>query len=312
VSVEHVPVLLEETVSGLALAPDVDSVDGTLGGGGHADALLGATAPRGRLLGLDMDPQAVHRARVRLALYGERAVLEQGNFRRLGAIASRWGFAGVQAIVLDLGVSSHQLAEGACTTGRGFSFMAPGPLDMRMDPTGPLTAGEIVNEWTQDDLANTIYRHGEEPRSRRIARAIVAARPLSTTTELADVVSRAVAGRSGRGRLHPATKVFQALRIQVNDELTALEEVLPQAVILLRPGGRLAVITFHSLEDRIVKRFVQREVRDCICPPDVLACRCGHRATLKAVTGKPICPSEREQRDNPRSRSAKLRIAQRL
>ena len=308
-SVEHVPVLLEETVGGLALAPDVDSVDGTLGGAGHAEALLEATGPSGRLLGLDADPQAVDRAAIRLARYAERAVLVQGNFRRLVTIAAERGFAGVQGIVLDLGLSSHELAEGE----RGFSFLEPGPLDMRMDPQGSeLTAGEIVNEWAEDDLADTIYRFGEEPRSRRIARAIVAARPLGTTTELAHVVARAVGGRQSRGRLHPATRVFQALRIQVNDELAALEEVLPQAVTLLRPDGRLAVITFHSLEDRIAKQFIQREARDCVCPPDLPVCRCGHRATLRAVTGKPIRPSEREIRENPRSRSAKLRIAQRL
>ncbi len=302
----HVPVLLAEVVSGLAPVPGGLYIDGTVGGGGHAEALLNAAAPTGRLLGLDCDPAALRRARLRLAPFGDRAVLVQANFRRMAAVAEAYGFVGVNGILLDLGVSWLQLSEAE----RGFSFQAVGPLDMRMDPASPLTASEIVNRWTAEELAEVIHRYGEEPQARRIARAIVAARPLDTTAALADVVSRAVGGRRG-ARIHPATRVFQALRMAVNDELGALEAVLPQMTELLRPGGRFAVIAFHSLEDRMVKQYIRREARDCICPPDLPICRCGHRATLREITRRPICASETEIRANPRSRSAKLRIAER-
>ncbi len=312
---EHIPVLRAEVLSGLALRPGDWCIDGTLGGAGHAEAMLQAIAPTGRLLGIDADPAAIERGRQRLACFGDRAVLCQANFRDLAAIAHRHGFTAVRAVLLDLGVSSYQLAEAE----RGFSFLAPGPLDMRMDPAGPLTAGDIVNNWSQEALADLIYRYGEEPRARRIARAIVTARPLHNTAELAEVISRATGGGRGQ-RIHPATRTFQALRIAVNSELTALEAVLPQIVALLAPGGRLAVISFHSLEDRIVKQFIQREARDCICdleptarraprPPD---CRCGHRASLRPITRKPIQPTAAEVAANPRSRSAKLRIAERI
>lgn len=303
---QHLPVLLAEVISGLAPVPGGLYIDGTLGGGGHAEALLNAAGPTGRLLGLDCDPDAIRRARLRLAPFGDRAVLVQANFRSMAAVAEAYGFVGVNGILLDLGVSWPQLSEAE----RGFSFQASGPLDMRMDPASPLTAFEIVNRWPAEELAEVIYRYGEEPQARRIARAIVATRPLHTTGELADVVSRAVGGRRG-ARIHPATRVFQALRIAVNDELGALESALPQMTALLVRGGRFAVISFHSLEDRIVKRYIQREVRDCICPPDVPICACGHRATLREITRRPICASETEIRANPRSRSAKLRIAER-
>lgn len=311
----HIPVLLRETVAALALSPGASCIDGTLGGAGHSEALLLATSPNGKLLGLDADPAAIRRAQERLAPFGARAVLRQGSFRDLATIAEATGFTQVQAILLDLGISSYQLEDGT----RGFSFQADGPLDMRLDPAAPLSAAEIVNDWPQDALADVIYRYGEEPRSRRIARAIVAARPLNSTAALADVIARALGGRQGQ-RIHPATRVFQALRIAVNDELGALEDALPQAVKLLAPRGRVAIITFHSLEDRIVKQFIQREARDCICDLDPrtqrfvgqAACHCGHRATLRAVTRKPIQPSEVEIQQNPRSRSAKLRVAERL
>lgn len=307
-SAEHIPVMLAETLAGLAPAPNTDCIDGTLGGAGHAAALLRATGPGGRLLGVDTDPAAVARGQARLAQFGDRVVLAQASFSQLATVAAEHGFAQVGAVLLDLGISSFQLGEAE----RGFSFQAEGPLDMRMAPGNPLTAADIVNYWSQDALADVIYRYGEEPRSRRIARAIVAARPIQTTTALANVVSRALGGRRGRERIHPATRVFQALRIRVNDELAALEAVLPQIVTLLAPGGRFGIITFHSLEDRIVKLFIQQETRDCLCPPDLPICRCGHRATLRAITRKPTQPGEDEISYNPRSRSAKLRIAERL
>ena len=312
---EHVPVLLTEATIGLVPRPGLICVDGTLGGGGHAEALLEATEPSGRLLGLDADPAAIERCQERLARFGERVVLRQGSFRRLAEFAADAGIPAVDAVLLDLGISSFQLAE----TERGFSFLADGPLDMRMDPTSPLTAAEIVNTWPQQALADLIFRYGEEPRSRRIAAAIIRARPLNATGELAEVISRELGGKQGK-RTHPATQVFQALRIAVNDELGALEAVLPQIVTLLTSGGRFAIIAFHSLEDRIVKQFIQHETRDCICELDArtrrqlgaAACTCNHRATLKAVTKKPILPTEAEIKLNPRSRSAKLRIAERL
>ncbi len=222
-------------------------------------------------------------------------------------IAAQYGFSSVGGIVLDLGISSWQLDE----PGRGFSFQSEGPLDMRMDPTAGTSAAELVNNRTQAELADVIYQYGEEPRARRIARNIVAARPLQTTTQLADVVRRAAGRRPGQ-RIHPATRTFQALRIAVNGELAALAAVLPQLVALLAPGGRLAVISFHSLEDRIVKQFLQGEMRDCVCPPGLPQCVCGHRATLKAISRRPIRPDEAEVSQNPRSRSAKLRLAEKL
>ncbi len=311
----HVPVLLHETVDGLALRPDAWVIDGTLGAGGHSEAILEATGPNGRLLGIDKDKEAIIRARQRLARFGERVTLRQGSFGELGAIAHELGLSGVQGVMLDLGISSDQLD----AADRGFSFQVEGPLDMRMDVSHPLTAGEIVNQWSQEQIADLIYEYAEEPRSRRIARAIVAARPLRTTTELAEVVAQALGGRKGQ-RIHPATQVFQALRIAVNDELGALKSALPQIVSLLAPGGRVAIIAFHSLEDRLVKRFFQQEARDCICDtfPGYTSsrvpqpCRCGHLATLRIVTRRPIQPGEGEIARNARSRSAKLRIAERL
>ena len=302
----HVPVLLDEVLAGLRLAPGQNVVDGTVGMGGHARGILERTAPDGRLLGIDRDPNALAVAAEELAEFGSRAVLRRGEFRHLGEIVAEAGLGRVDGVLLDLGVSSLQLDRPE----RGFSFQEEGPLDMRMDPSAPLTAEEIVNQWPADELADLIYAYGEERHSRRVARAIVAARPLRTTGELARAVSRAVGGRSGG--IHPATRTFQALRIAVNAELESLEEVLPQAVALLRPGGRLAVIAFHSLEDRIVKQFMAREARDCICPPRLPVCVCGHQATLRPVTRKPLRATEAEVARNPRSRSARLRIAERL
>ena len=276
-----------------------------------------ATAPEWLAVRLDQDPAALDRgAEQRLAGFAVSARLPPRQFSNLAALAARRGVCrrGTRSCSTS-GISSDQLGAAA----RGFSFQAAGPLDMRMDSSQPLTAEEIVNEWSQEQIADVIYRYADEPRSRRIARAIVAARPLRTTTDLADVVARSLGGHKGQ-RIHPATQVFQALRIAVNDELGALEAVLPQTVSLLAPGGRVAIIAFHSLEDRLVKQFFQREARDCIC--DTLPgyvrtrvpqpCRCGHKASSRIVTRKPVQPTEAEVGGNARSRSAKLRIAERL
>lgn len=301
----HIPVLYQEVLDGLRIKPGGRYLDGTVGGGGHARGILVASAPDGDLLGIDADPMAMALAGERLAEFGERIALVQGNFAALEEIALEHGFYPVDGILLDLGLSSLQLdAEG-----RGFSFQLDGPLDMRFDPSQTTTAADLVNTLSREELAGILFRYGEEPRSRRVARAIVAGRPINTTGGLAALVSASV-GR--RGRLHPATRTFQALRMAVNEELECLAEALPQALRLLAPRGRLAVISFHSLEDRLVKRFFRNEARDCLCPLEVLVCTCGHQAALGIVTKKPIRPSVEEVAANPRSRSAKLRIAYRL
>lgn len=302
----HVPVMLDEVVRLLSPRPAGLYIDATAGGGGHSLALLLASAPDGRVLSLDADSVAVSRVRQRLQHFGARACVVQANFRQLATVASQFNWRAIDGIVFDLGLSSDQLGQA----GRGFSLLEQdAPLDMRFDANQAMTAAELVNTLPENDLADLIYRYGEDRLSRRIARAIVAARPVHTTGQLSAAIAKAV-GR--QGRLHPATRTFQALRIAVNEELAALSEALPQARDLLRPGGRLAVISFHSLEDRIVKQFMQREARDCICPPDALVCSCQHKATIKLVTRKPLQPSPAELKQNPRSRSAKLRVAERL
>jgi len=276
-----------------------------VGAGGHARGILEACAPGGRLIGLDVDPQALALARENLAPYGERIRLIQASYVLLGKIVQENSLPAVAGILLDLGASSMQFD----TPERGFSFLADGPLDMRFDPGCATTAADLVNDLTEWELAELLYRYGEERAARRIAQAIVRARPLRTTRELATVIG-AIA-RRGEAQ-HPATRTFQALRIAVNEELDAIEEVLPQAVQALKPGGRLAVISFHSLEDRIVKTFIRRESRDCICPPRQPVCTCGHKASLKEINRHPVTPTEEEIKRNPRSRSAKLRIAEKI
>jgi 16S rRNA (cytosine1402-N4)-methyltransferase len=267
---------------------------------------LQASAPDGILLGLDRDPEALKIARERLAAYEDRVHLQHGNFAEMGEHAHALGWTAVDGILLDLGLSSMQLEDGR----RGFSFRLDGPLDMRFDPTRQMSAADLVNGLPQQDLADLIARFGEEPQARKVAKAIVAARPLNSTLELAEVVASA-AGRR-RARIHPATRTFQALRIVVNDELQFLENGLEQALELLAPGGKIAVIAFHSLEDRLVKRYFRQESKDCICPPDRMVCTCGHRARVRVQTRKPIRPEESETRVNPRARSARLRVAERL
>jgi 16S rRNA (cytosine1402-N4)-methyltransferase len=311
----HVPVLLEEVLHGLQVRTGGIYIDGTVGAGGHSVAILQA-ADGVRLLGLDVDPAALDIASERLKTYIEqgRARLVQSNFARLDEVAQQEEFSSVDGVLLDLGVSSMQLD----TPERGFSFRTDGPLDMRLDPREPLTAADLVNTLPENELADLIFKYGEEPASRRIARRIVEARsrePFETTAQLEAVVYGALGGRvAGRTRhaIHPATKTFQALRIAVNHELEVLEQGLQAAVRVLKPGGRLAVISFHSLEDRIVKLFIRQEQKGCICPPEYPVCMCGRKPTLRSINSKPIEASAEEARRNPRSRSAKLRVAERI
>ncbi|HEY5574717.1 MAG TPA: 16S rRNA (cytosine(1402)-N(4))-methyltransferase RsmH [Anaerolineales bacterium] len=302
----HQPVLYNEIIHALQPQSSNSYVDGTLGAGGHARGILEASFPDGRLLGMDVDPQALAVAQERLAEFGSRAVIIQASYTTLSEQLDELGWDKVDGILLDLGLSSMQVD----TPERGFSFKADAPLDMRFDPRNPATAADLVNYLPEKELADLIYRYGEERRSRQIARAIVKARPIETTQELAQLVARAV--RGGRQDIHPATKTFQALRIAVNQELESLETVLPQAVASLNPGGRLAVIAFHSLEDRIVKQFFRQESRDCICPPRQPVCTCNHQATIREITRRPIMPQDKEIQENPRARSARLRVAEKI
>lgn len=303
-SLPHLPVLYQEIIHALRPESPGCYVDGTVGAGGHASGILEASAPGGCVLGLDVDPQALELASQRLAVYGGRAILVQASYTSLTEQLAHLGWTQVQGVVLDLGVSSMQLD----TPQRGFSFRTDGPLDMRFSPSNPTSAADLVNTLDEFELADIIWRYGEDRMSRRIARAILQARPFNSTAQLAEVVARAAGGKGGR--IHPATRTFQALRIAVNDELKSLEDTLPQAAAALAPGGRLAVISFHSLEDRIVKQFIRRETRDCICPPEQPVCTCGHKASLLDLTRHPIEPGEAEQQSNPRARSARLRVAE--
>ena len=280
-------------------------MDGTVGAGGHAAGLLAGSEPGGQLLGLDVDPQALDLAHQNLAPFGERACLKRASYTSLPDQLDCLGWNSVDGILLDLGASSMQFD----TPERGFSFLVDGPLDMRFDPSNPLTAAELVNTWPEDELVDVLFHYGEERSSRRIARAILQARPLSGTRHLATVIEKTI-GRHGPH--HPATQTFQALRIAVNGELESLEKTLPMAVQVLGPGGRLAVISFHSLEDRQVKEFFRLESKDCICPPRQPVCTCGHKASILEITRRPITPTEEEINLNSRARSAKLRIAEKL
>ncbi|MGE5250114.1 MAG: 16S rRNA (cytosine(1402)-N(4))-methyltransferase RsmH [Bacteroidota bacterium] len=302
----HQPVLYKEIIHALHPQSGGHYLDGTLGAGGHARGILEACSPDGRLLGLDVDPQALALARETLAPFGERARLVQASYETLSAQLAAIGWKAVDGVLLDLGASSMQFDRPE----RGFSFLQDGPLDMRFGPAAPHSAEELVNGLATGELADLIYRYGEERESRRIARAIVNARPLRTTRELAAVIKAAVPRRGDR--IHPATRTFQALRIAVNGELAALENALPQAAASLKPGGRLAIISFHSLEDRMVKEYIRRESKDLVNPPYERIYEVERRASMKEVVRKPIVPSEEEIAANPRARSAKLRIAEKL
>lgn len=307
---EHKPVLLDETMGLLAPKRGCAYVDGTLGAGGHAEEILKRNAPDGIVIGLDRDEEAVARSRVRLAPYGGRAVLREGNFRDLDRILSDMGRKAVDGILLDLGVSSFHLK----TPERGFSFLLDGPLDMRMNRSGGRTASDLVNKLPREDLARILREYGEERRAGAIAKAIERARgrgPITSTAQLADIVSSVFSSRLPR-RIHPATRTFQALRIVVNDEMDSLREGLQHAFQALRQGGRLAVISFHSLEDRIVKQVFIAWGKECICPPRTPVCVCGKKPGVKILTKKPVVPSAAEVERNPAARSAKLRAVEKL
>jgi 16S rRNA (cytosine1402-N4)-methyltransferase len=308
----HLPVLVEEVMVMLAPAPGSLQIDATLGGGGHAARILEATSPDGRLLGLDADGAAIERVRQRLAGFGDRAVLRRANFRELAQVAPGAGFSVVDGCLFDLGLSSFQLAD----IGRGFGIRAGGPLDMRFDAGRGIPAAELLAALDVTELTALFRRYGEEPHAPRIARAIVEARgvaAITTAEELAALVERVAPHvPRGRRRIHPATRVFQALRIAVNAELEALEEGLAAALDLLRPGGRLVVLSYHSLEDRIVKRFLDAERKGCVCPPQVPVCVCGRTPRLRLVTKPSLTPTEDEIATNPRARSARLRAAERI
>ncbi len=307
---EHVPVLRAEVVD-LLTTGGKRFIDATVGAGGHAAALL-AAIPDAQLLGLDADPQALVVAEHRLASYGRRVHLAQGNFSDLTTIARAHGWEQADGILLDLGLSSRQLADDT----RGFSFHSSGPLDLRFDPTsGRPTAAELVSRWDADELARVIWEYGEERWSRRIARAITAARPPAgawSARDLARVAAAAMPRRGGKRRRHPATRTFQALRIAVNNELDALAAVLPQAIRLLGAGGRLAVISYHSLEDRLVKHAFRVAAGVCQCPAEVPVCSCGAQAEVRLVTRRVVRPTAVEVQENARSRSARLRVVERL
>jgi len=309
----HTPVLAEEIMSILAPARGSLQIDATLGGGGHTERILEATDPDGRLLGLDADGAAIARVAGRLQpRFGDRLVLRQGNFRDLSSIAREAGFTEVDGALFDLGLSSYQLAD----TQRGFGFRAGGPLDMRFDTSRGVPASELLASLDANELTALFRRYGEEPKAGRVARAIVDARrtaPIATAEELAALVERVLPPNPRQPRrTHPATRVFQALRIAVNEELDALQEGLTAALDLLRPGGRLVVLSYHSLEDRIVKRFLAAERRGCVCPPEIPVCVCGRNPRLRLLTRPSLTPTAEEIAANPRARSARLRAAERL
>ncbi|HEY7358988.1 MAG TPA: 16S rRNA (cytosine(1402)-N(4))-methyltransferase RsmH [Ktedonobacterales bacterium] len=311
VTTQHLSVMPAEVLAALRPRAGGRYIDGTAGGGGHTALLLEQSAPDGQVLAIDADPQALARVAERLQapLASGRLTLAQGNFATLQSLAEDAGFRHVDGILLDLGLSSDQLADRE----RGFSFASDGPLDMRFDPASPMTAADLLNTLSESELADLLWRYGEERRSRQIVRRIIQARtrqPITQTSELARLAAAGVPGHPGG--IHPATRTFQALRIAVNDELKNLADALPQALDLLASGGRLAIISFHSLEDRIVKQFFQAEARNCVCPPEVPVCVCGHRARVRIVTPHPLAASQAEQAQNPRARSAKLRVAERL
>ena len=304
----HKPVLLDACIQALNIRPDGIYVDGTLGRAGHSMEIA-RRLTTGRLICIDRDQAAIDAARVRLAPWLDRVTLVRNNFSELGEILSGAGVSGADGMLFDLGVSSPQLDDAS----RGFSYMQDAPLDMRMDTSAPLSAYEVVNTWSQEELRRILYEYGEERYAPAIAKAIVRARetaPVNTTLELVEIIRGAMPPAALREKQHPAKRSFQAIRIAVNGELDALPPMLEAAVDGLNPGGRLAVITFHSLEDRIVKRALAGMAKGCTCPPEFPVCVCGKKPQIRLVTHKPVTAGAAELEDNPRARSAKLRVAE--
>ncbi len=307
----HKSVLLDECMEGLAIRPDGIYIDGTAGGAGHSSAIAARLSERGRLIAIDQDEAAVQTATERLSAFGERATVVRSNFREIADVCKMLGIGQINGLLLDLGVSSYQLD----TAERGFSYQADAPLDMRMDHRNPLTAYEVVNGYSEDAIRRILFEYGEERFSSRIAAAISRAReqaPIETTGELVKIVKSAIPAAARDGGHHPAKRTFQALRIEVNAELDVIEPAIRSAVSLLAPGGRVAIITFHSLEDRIVKQTFADLASGCTCPKDFPVCVCGKKPLVRVVSRKPILPSKEELEENPRSRSAKLRVAEKL
>ena len=308
---QHKSVLLQECIDALNIRPDGIYLDGTLGGAGHSSQIARRLTEGGRLIGVDRDRTALAAAKERLAPYADRVTLVHSNFAEIDAILDSLGIPAVDGMLFDLGVSSPQLDDAS----RGFSYMADAPLDRRMDKDDALTAGEVVNTWPQGELRRILYDYGEERYAPQIAAAICRARekaPIETTLELVDIIRSAMPAQALREKQHPAKRSFQAIRIAVNDELGAVSRMMQAAVGRLNPGGRLAVITFHSLEDRIVKSEMQQAARGCTCPPEFPVCVCGKKPLVKLVTRKPIVSGPAELEENPRARSAKLRVAEKL
>ena len=306
----HVSVLLQECLDGLAIKPDGIYVDGTLGGAGHS-LRIAQQLTTGRLIGIDRDPVALKAAGERLKPYEDRVTLVHANFCEMTRVLQELGIAGVDGILLDLGVSSPQLDDGQ----RGFSYMVDAPLDMRMNNGDALSAYTVVNTWSQESLKRILYDYGEERYAPQIAAAICRRReekPVSTTMELVDIIRSAMPPMALREKQHPAKRSFQAIRIAVNDELGAVEQIMEEAAALLNPGGRLAIITFHSLEDRIVKVGMNEWAKGCTCPPEFPVCVCGKKPLVKLINRKPVTASPEELEANPRSRSAKLRVCEKI
>ncbi len=302
----HIPVLNREVLAYLKPVRNGKYLDATLGAGGHAEAILIASQPSGSLIGLDIDNNAVAIATERLRKFSSRATLFNVTYIEMDDCLQKMGWSCVDGILFDLGVSSMQVD----AANRGFSFNKEGPLDMRFDDQSDFSAYDLINNWSEEEISSVLWNYGEEPKARAIAKAICTSRPLQTTTQLAKVVSSAYHGK--HSKIHPATRTFQAVRIAVNQELTVLEKGINLAIKQLCSGGMIAVISFHSLEDRIVKEIFKRESKDCTCPPEQPTCTCDHKASLSVLTKKPVIASDEEIKINPRSRSAKLRVAQKI
>jgi 16S rRNA (cytosine1402-N4)-methyltransferase len=306
ISSSHQPVLYHESLTYLQPKQAGKYIDGTLGAGGHAEGILRLSGPNGMLLGLDLDDQAIAIATSNLCYFNDRCVIRKASYSEMKDVAMSLGWESVDGVLLDLGLSSMQLD----TADRGFSFQKDAPLDMRFNTIQGRTAADLINSLSEKDISNIIWEYSEEPKSRLIAKFIIENRPIYKTKELAELILKAYHGK--RGKTHPATRTFQALRIEVNHELEVLKKGLKSALSIVRSGGRIAIITFHSLEDRIVKQYFRRESADCICPPEQLLCTCEHKAALKLITRKAIKPSQEELNNNSRARSAKLRVVEKI